>query len=73
MAGNLEGKLLLIQGTADMSVPISQTLRMVEALVRAEKPYDLMILPEWGHWGNERIERYWMDRARDYFQEHLKP
>lgn len=73
LAGNLEGKLLLIQGTADMSVPISQTLRMVEALVRAEKPYDLMILPEYGHSDNERIERYLMDRSHDYFQEHLKP
>ena len=73
LAGNLRGKLLLIQGTSDLSVPISQTMRMVDALVRADKPFDLMILPEWGHWGNERIERYWMDRVVDYLQEHLKP
>ena len=73
LANNLKGKLLLIQGTSDLSVPISQTMRMIEALIRANKPFDLMILPEWGHWGNERIERYWMDRVADYFQEHLKP
>ncbi len=73
LAGNLRGKLLLIQGTSDLLVPISQTMRMVDALVRADKPFDLMILPEWGHWGNERMERYWMDRAAEYFQEHLRP
>ena len=73
LADNLKGKLLLIQGTSDLSVPMSQTMRMIDALVRADRPFDLMILPEWGHWGNERIERYWMDRVVDYFQEHLKP
>ena len=73
LAGNLKGKLLLIHGTYDRFVPFSHTMKMVDALVRADKPYDLMILPEWGHWGNERIERYWRDRGRDYFQEHLKP
>ena len=73
LAGNLKGKLLLIQGTSDLAVPISQTMRMVDAFVRANKPFDLMILPEWGHWGNERIESYWMDRVVEYFQEHLRP
>ena len=48
-------------------------MRMVHALVHADRPFDLMILREWGHWGSERIERYWMDHVVDYFQEHLKP
>ena len=73
MAGNLKGKLLFIHGTSDESVPFSHTMKMVEALIRAEKPYDLIVLPEWGHWGNKRIEKYWAESVRRYFQEHLKP
>jgi dipeptidyl aminopeptidase/acylaminoacyl peptidase len=73
LAGNLKGKLLLIHGTSDYFVPISQTMRMVDALVRADKPFDLLILPEFGHGTNARIYRYWRDRAVEYFVEHLKP
>jgi dipeptidyl aminopeptidase/acylaminoacyl peptidase len=73
LAGNLKGKLLLIQGTADYSVPISQTMRMADALVRSDKPFDLLILPEFGHGTNARIQRYWQDRSLEYFVEHLKP
>ncbi len=75
LAGNLKGKLLLIHGTYDRFVPLSHTMKMVDALVRADKPYDLMILPEWGHWANEtpQLENYRLEAYRRYFQEHLKP
>ena len=50
-------------------------MKMVEALIRANKPYDLMILPEWGHWVNDTMEKanYRLEAYRRYFQEHLKP
>lgn len=79
LAGNLKGRLLLIHGTHDISVPFSHTMKMIGALTRAGKPYDLMILPEWDHWGdysgrgNELLERYRLEAIRRYFQEHLKP
>lgn len=79
MAGNLKGKLLLIHGAHDISVPLSHTMKMIDALTRAGKPYDLIILPDWDHWGdysgrgNERLERYRLEAIRRYFQEHLKP
>lgn len=75
LAGNLKGKLLLIHGTSDTAVPFSQTMRMVEALIRAGKPYDLIVPPEWGHWDNETRAResYRLEAIRRYFQEHLKP
>jgi dipeptidyl aminopeptidase/acylaminoacyl peptidase len=73
LASNLKGKLLLIHGTSDAAVPFSHTMKMVDALVRADKRFDLIVLPEWGHWGNKRIEKYWAEAARRYFQEHLKP
>jgi dipeptidyl aminopeptidase/acylaminoacyl peptidase len=76
LAGNLNGKLLLIHGTNDESVPLSHTMKMVDALIRAGKPHDLMVLPEWGHWWNietREKESYRLDAYRRYFEEHLKP
>ena len=45
IAGNLKGKLLLLHGTSDLSAPFSNNMRMVDALIRAGKPYDLVVLP----------------------------
>ncbi len=79
LAGNLKGRLLLIHGTHDISVPFSHTMKMIDALTRAGKPYDLIILPGWDHWGdysgrgNELLERYRLEAIRRYFQGHLKP
>jgi len=72
-AGNLKGKLLLIHGTADLAVPLSHTIKLADALTRENKPFDMLVIPGWGHWGNERIERYWTDLISDYFVEHLMP
>ncbi|HYN81776.1 MAG TPA: DPP IV N-terminal domain-containing protein [Gemmatimonadaceae bacterium] len=74
LAGNLRGKLLLMHGTSDVEVPFSHTMRMVDALNRAGKRYDLIVLPKWGHWvpGN-MLEDYRLEAYRSYFQEHLKP
>ncbi len=71
LAGNLEGKLLLIHGTSDVIGPFSQTMKMVEALIRAGKPYDLLVLPGRGHSSQGRT--YVREAVRRYFQEHLKP
>ncbi len=71
--GNLKGKLLLVHGTSDINVPFSHTMKMVEALIRAGKPYDLVILPEQPHGLSTAGYRYWLDALRRYFQEHLKP
>jgi dipeptidyl aminopeptidase/acylaminoacyl peptidase len=75
LAGNLKGKLRLVHGTQDTSVPFSHAMKMVDALTRAGKPYDLIVLPGWGHWypDTEVWERYRLEAYRRYFQEHLEP
>ena len=70
LAGNLEGKLLLIHGTSDTGEPFSATMKMVEALIQEGKVYDLIVLPEEGH---DHRTRYRMESVRRYFEEHLKP
>jgi dipeptidyl aminopeptidase/acylaminoacyl peptidase len=75
LAGNLEGKLLMVHGTHDFSAPFSQTVRMAEAFIRAGKHFDLLVLPGQDHfyWYEEEIHRYVQDATRRYFVEHLDP
>ncbi|MCZ6514965.1 MAG: prolyl oligopeptidase family serine peptidase [Acidobacteria bacterium] len=75
LAGNLKGKLLLIHGTYDRFVPLSHTMKMIDALAKANKPYDLIILPESGHSELESPQgwQYRREAYRRYFVEHLKP
>ena len=69
LAGNLKGKLLLGHGTMDSNVPPSNTLLVVDALIEANKDFDLVMFPNRGH-GFGR-EPYWMRRRWDYFVRHL--
>ena len=73
LAENLRGKLLLIQGTSDGNAPFSQTMKMVEALIRTDKPYDLLVLPEETHYFTDAATKYIQEAISRYFQEHLKP
>ena len=75
LAENLDGKLLLVHGTHDRFVPLSHTMKMIDALAKANKPYDLIILPESGHSELESPQgwQYRLEAYRRYFVEHLKP
>ena len=69
VAENLKGKLLLAHGTMDTNVPPYNTLLVVDALIAADKDFDLIMLPNRGHgFGNEP---YMMRRRWDYFVRHL--
>ena len=69
VAGNLKGKLLLAHGTMDNNVPPSNTLLVVDALIAANKDFDLILLPNRGHgFGNEP---YMVRRRWDYFVKNL--
>ena len=69
VAGNLEGKLLLAHGTMDTNVPLYNTLLVADALIAADKDFDLIMMPNRGHgFGNEP---YMMRRRWDYFVRHL--
>ena len=67
-SGNLRGKLLLAHGTADDNVPPYNTLLLVDALIRANKDFDLL-LPNRRHgFGSEP---YMVRRRWDYFVRNL--
>src|SRR4029079_13266654 len=68
-AKDLKGKLLLAHGTTDDNVPPYNTLLVVNALIRANKDFDLLLLPNRGHgFGNEA---YMVRRRWDYFVRNL--
>jgi dipeptidyl aminopeptidase/acylaminoacyl peptidase len=66
---SLKGKLLIAHGTTDTNVPPYNTLIVVEALIKANKDFDMLMLPNRGH-GFAR-EPYMMRKRWDYFVEHL--
>jgi dipeptidyl aminopeptidase/acylaminoacyl peptidase len=70
IAKNLKGKLLLMHGDMDNNVHPSGTLRVADALIRANKRFDFMILPGQRH-GYGPMNDYVFWRRLDYFTQHL--
>jgi dipeptidyl aminopeptidase/acylaminoacyl peptidase len=69
VAKNLKGKLLLVHGTMDSNVPPYNTLLVVDALIRANKDFDLLMLPNRSH--GFANEPYMVRKRWDYFVENL--
>ena len=70
LAANLKGKLLLAHGTADDNVPVDNTMLVVDALIKAGKDFDLLLIPNAAH-GYGAAGNYMMRRRWDYFITHL--
>ncbi len=49
LAANLKGKLLLVHGDMDDNVPPALTIQVADALIKANKDFDLLILPNRNH------------------------
>ena len=72
MAGKLEGKMMIVYGDLDENVPPSQAFRLIDALIKAGKPYDLLYIPGGTHRSASPAgSAYSMQRRLDYFVEHL--
>jgi dipeptidyl aminopeptidase/acylaminoacyl peptidase len=70
LAANLKGKLLLVHGDMDNNVHPAGTIRLVNALIKANKRFDLMILPGKAH-GFADMQGYFNEMMYEYFAEHL--
>lgn len=71
IASEIRGKLFLIHGEMDDNVHPSQTLRIADALIRADVDFDLLIVPNADH-GVAR-HPYAARRTHDFFLRHLPP
>jgi dipeptidyl aminopeptidase/acylaminoacyl peptidase len=65
-AKNLRGHLLLAHGTMDTNVPPYQTMLIADALIKANKDFDLLMIPNSNH-GYGAASNYMMRRRWDYF------
>jgi dienelactone hydrolase len=70
LAKNLKGKLLLMHGTLDNNVPPYNTLLVVAELIKANKDFDLLMLPNRAH-GYGVDTNYSTRRRWDYFVRNL--
>ncbi|MDQ7949007.1 MAG: DPP IV N-terminal domain-containing protein [Pedobacter sp.] len=69
-AKNLKGKLMLAHGMMDNNVPPSNTMLVVDALIKANKSFDLVVFPNSAH-GYGPFSSYMMRRRWDYFVQNL--
>ena len=70
-AKNLKGKLLITHGGLDDNVNPSATFKLAEALIKADKDFDLLILPSQRHGYNGQHRNYFIKKRWNYFVEHL--
>ncbi|MDQ3068453.1 MAG: S9 family peptidase [Acidobacteriota bacterium] len=70
IAKNLKGRLLLIHGDIDNNVHPANTLRMVDALIKANKRFDMLMIPGKRHGFADASDYVFWVRA-DYFAKHL--
>jgi dipeptidyl aminopeptidase/acylaminoacyl peptidase len=69
LADRLQGKLLLMHGDIDDNVYLHNTMRLVDALIKADRDFDMLILPNRGH--GLGGDPYVIRRIWDYFLAHL--
>ena len=70
LAKNLKGRLLLIHGDIDNNVHPGNTMRVADALIKANKRFDMLILPGQRHGFGDMTE-YFFWRMADYYGRYL--
>ncbi len=70
LAKNLKGHLLLVHGDIDNNVHPGNSIRVADALIKANKRFDFMIMPGQRH-GYGNYSRYFERMLWYYFAEHL--
>jgi len=70
MAERLKGHLLLVTGDQDNNVNPANTIRVVNALIKAKKRFDMLVLPGQRH-GFGDMNEYFFWKMADYYSRHL--
>jgi dipeptidyl-peptidase-4 len=70
----LRGRLMLIHGLIDENVHFRHSARLINALIAARKPYDLLIFPDERHMPRKPADQVYLESLIvDYFVRHLAP
>ena len=70
-ASALRGRLKLMHGTSDVNASLATTMRMAQALIEANKTFDLLIMPGQPHGPQGAAGRYYRDDVRRFMASHL--
>lgn len=70
LADKLEGKLLLVHGNMDNNVNPAASMRMADALITANKDFELLMIPGCDH-GSVYYNKYFLRKRWDFFVKHL--
>jgi dipeptidyl-peptidase 4 len=70
--GEMRGKLMLVHGLIDENVHFRHTARLINALIRARKSYDLLLFPDERHMPRKVEDRIYMEeKVCDFFVQNL--
>lgn len=75
LVDNLQGDVLLVKGSVDANTPLYGTLQMAEALIRADKHFDMLIMPGANHHYRTKDQSqraYFMKELVRFFDDRLK-
>ena len=68
----MPGQLMLVHGLIDENVHFRHTARLINALIQARKPYDLLLFPDERHMPRRLADRVYMEEhIRDFFLDAL--
>jgi dipeptidyl-peptidase-4 len=68
----LQGKLMLVHGLIDENVHFRHTARLINALIQARKPYELLLFPDERHMPRKLADRIYMESLiRDFIVNNL--
>jgi dipeptidyl aminopeptidase/acylaminoacyl peptidase len=70
-ASQLRGRLKIMHGTSDVMAPLSTTMRITQALIEANKTFDLLIMPGQPHGPAGAAGRYYREDVRRFMATHL--
>jgi dipeptidyl aminopeptidase/acylaminoacyl peptidase len=72
LAANLAGPLKIMHGTSDVNAPFSTTMRMIGALIAADRRFDLLVIPGAPHNPAEPTGRYYRQDLRRFMATELQ-
>ena len=70
LADKLKGKLLLAHGNMDNNVNPTASMRMADHLIKANKDFELLLIPDKDH-GGIYYDKYFIRKRWDFFVKHL--
>ncbi len=72
-ADKIEAELLLIHGSADVNAPYGSTIKMIDALVKAGKDFEFIMLPDQPHWPTGAYNVLVNRKTAEFLDRHLRP